>query len=1205
MKKIGLLFIFFCLFFAVFNLNANAQSGLYIEPGTSSINSPKAGQTWLFNSTNYTINAYTQNGWVQVSPSPNNFLANTNPSSSNDTTQGYLAGSLWLNTTTNQMFICDSNATGAAIWSSLSNNVNSINLSAPLVGSINNNTLNIGLGTVPPTQGGTGLTSLPLNQVLIGNGTNPITTNPISSIATVGATIGLPSSLFSSGISLGIGTNSNVNITLASQQPNQIFASPVNANGVPYFRQIEPSDFDSTNSTTNGSYLSYNSSTSSFTWLQPITYSAGAGISLSGGIISLNGLSSYGTAGQYLGTSGSALEFITPPTMASVVAGSGIDVSNSGSVYTVSLPNVSIANGGTGLNSTGSLGQYLGVTAAGTLGYITPPTLPTLTAGSGITISGSPDYTIGLTSPVPVSLGGTGNTTLSSGLPLFGNGTSAIIARAIAATDLASSPVANAVLQYSGTALAWTTLAPSTTITTASPFTSNTNASGDVTIALSGLGALSSSVANQQITVNSSGSGLQYSPLRTLPSVTAGAGISVSASGVDYTVALSSPVSVANGGLGVNASTSSGALSFASGVASIGTLPYGDGGTGLSSLGTAGQYLGVNSTASGLAYITPPTMASVVAGTGISVSPSGSAYTVNLSTPVSVANGGTGQSSLSAAINALAIANGAATSGQFLGYNGTNWLPASLPANFITSVTSPLSVSSGDLSLGVVPTSLGGFGQSMASAVGVPTFSSGTLSLNSSLPISLGGTGGTTGQAAINNILGTTTAGNLLEFNGTNWVAAPPSSGGVASINATAPLQANGVSGSAQSGAVVMSLPDQVFGGQQRGNYTVSSTANTYWSNSSPGTGIPYPLNFNTLTLDSKGTSGSCILFIDSGCRINCNELYIPPGNTNFILINAPSYNPIGAGSNGIQDPDSGIYVAPGGGGGGGAGGAGQIFYSSTSFTGSYLSQGGQPVPLNSIGGGSPGMLAISSGGTAPLPNSYQGGGRITFVVNNFNNLGTTYAFGINLNPLGNPNQDSLVDNYLPNGCAIGGGGMFFLYVNTFAAGSNVNFLNVSCYPWSTPPVGTSTYPTGGAGGGGIFCIWYNVNNSGNSIIPGGVSAGNTGTPATPPTGYTSIAPTAASAGYSIITGGVTITEPLISATQDKSGWIHLLAAKYNTHYLEFKKPKEPLEVVCSFECNQDTTNPLCFYETRNAILTGNVIQGGTICDSVSDNSHS
>jgi hypothetical protein len=45
-----------------------------------------------------------------------NLLATSDPTISNDNTQGYSVGSFWFNTTTNKAFICADAATGAAVW---------------------------------------------------------------------------------------------------------------------------------------------------------------------------------------------------------------------------------------------------------------------------------------------------------------------------------------------------------------------------------------------------------------------------------------------------------------------------------------------------------------------------------------------------------------------------------------------------------------------------------------------------------------------------------------------------------------------------------------------------------------------------------------------------------------------------------------------------------------------------------------------------------------------------------------------------------------------------------------------------------------------------------------------------------------------------------------------------------------------------------
>lgn len=46
----------------------------------------------------------------------NNFAATTDPTVSNDTSQGYTPGSVWINTTSKKAFVMISNAAGAAVW---------------------------------------------------------------------------------------------------------------------------------------------------------------------------------------------------------------------------------------------------------------------------------------------------------------------------------------------------------------------------------------------------------------------------------------------------------------------------------------------------------------------------------------------------------------------------------------------------------------------------------------------------------------------------------------------------------------------------------------------------------------------------------------------------------------------------------------------------------------------------------------------------------------------------------------------------------------------------------------------------------------------------------------------------------------------------------------------------------------------------------
>jgi len=53
-------------------------------------------------------------------PSKHNLSATTNPAVSNDSSQGYEDGSIWVNTSTDAAYICSDNSVGAAIWKNIS-----------------------------------------------------------------------------------------------------------------------------------------------------------------------------------------------------------------------------------------------------------------------------------------------------------------------------------------------------------------------------------------------------------------------------------------------------------------------------------------------------------------------------------------------------------------------------------------------------------------------------------------------------------------------------------------------------------------------------------------------------------------------------------------------------------------------------------------------------------------------------------------------------------------------------------------------------------------------------------------------------------------------------------------------------------------------------------------------------------------------------
>jgi hypothetical protein len=113
LKRLISLFIFVT---AYINCAAFAQVGLFIRPNSSSLSSPVQGQTWLFNSTNNTMSVYNGSIFQTASQAQGNFAASTNPTATNDNTEGYTVNSVWYNTSNSNLYICVSAATTAAIW---------------------------------------------------------------------------------------------------------------------------------------------------------------------------------------------------------------------------------------------------------------------------------------------------------------------------------------------------------------------------------------------------------------------------------------------------------------------------------------------------------------------------------------------------------------------------------------------------------------------------------------------------------------------------------------------------------------------------------------------------------------------------------------------------------------------------------------------------------------------------------------------------------------------------------------------------------------------------------------------------------------------------------------------------------------------------------------------------------------------------------
>jgi hypothetical protein len=81
------------------------------DPGT-----PVEGQIW-FNTAQKVLKTYVS-GAVQTTSAKNNFSAITNPTNTDDSSGGYSVGSRWINTSTQEEYVCIDSSISSAIWKS-------------------------------------------------------------------------------------------------------------------------------------------------------------------------------------------------------------------------------------------------------------------------------------------------------------------------------------------------------------------------------------------------------------------------------------------------------------------------------------------------------------------------------------------------------------------------------------------------------------------------------------------------------------------------------------------------------------------------------------------------------------------------------------------------------------------------------------------------------------------------------------------------------------------------------------------------------------------------------------------------------------------------------------------------------------------------------------------------------------------------------
>lgn len=252
----------------------------------------------------------------------------------------------------------------------------------------------------------------------------------------------------------------------------------------------------------------------------------------------------------------------------------------------------------------------------------------TYLAGTGLTLTGN---VFSLTSPVAVTLGGTGLTTVpTNGQLLIGNGSGYTLSTLTDGTGITitegagSITIDNAgVLSLTGTTNEVEVSASTGNITIGLP--NDVTISNTLTVSgltpngalYAGAGGLVSStpaLTDGQILIGDTGN----TPVA--GTITGGTGITVTNGAGTITIDVDSTevvTSFSAGTTGLTPSTpTSGAVTLA------GTLATTNGGTGLTTIGSADQFLSVNGTATGLEYKT------ISAGTGISVTPGANVLTI-------------------------------------------------------------------------------------------------------------------------------------------------------------------------------------------------------------------------------------------------------------------------------------------------------------------------------------------------------------------------------------------------------------------------------------------------------------------------------------------------------------------------------------------------------------------------------------------------
>lgn len=422
-----------------------AQSGLFVAPNSSAITSPITGSTWLFNSTNKTVNVWTGSSYLAVNAPFSNYEATNAPTSHNDSTQGYVVGSFWLNQTSQVLYICADNTSSAALWLGVS----AVTSSVPLAniaqgGATNGQSLiwNNTSGVWNPASPAILLSQLlqsgaTSGQVPAWSGSAWVPSNNGSGTVTTFSSGNL-SPLFTSSVATATSTPA-LTFALSTAAAHTIFSNTSGSSALPAFNALTLSATSPLAITNSGNLA--NSPTISITSPLPIA-NGGTGASST-------------TAHTYFGN---PLGITATPGFNSIVNADLPNTVVTSVNNTSTLINASISSQVLNLSDNGTLAVALsqitqsGATTGQTIHWSGSAWVPT-TAGSGTvtsvaltgdgtifnsTVTGSPVTTSGTL--VPVLLTQSANTVLAG--PTSGSAAAPVF-RSLIATDLPSAIVAN------------------------------------------------------------------------------------------------------------------------------------------------------------------------------------------------------------------------------------------------------------------------------------------------------------------------------------------------------------------------------------------------------------------------------------------------------------------------------------------------------------------------------------------------------------------------------------------------------------------------------------------------------------------------------------------------------------------------------------------------------------------------------------------